>query len=101
MAAGTPRAVQVDIDVTRTFSVTRMEWSIQQIARFAGTTSRTLRHYDELGVVPPSRIGSNGYRYYDEHALVRLQRVLLCANSGSLSRRSPMSWPTCTTRHRR
>ena len=59
-----------------------MEWSIQQIARLAGTTSRTLRHYDELGLVPPSRIGSNGYRYYDEHALVRLQRVLLLRQLG-------------------
>lgn len=59
-----------------------MEWSIQQIARLAGTTSRTLRHYDDLGLVPPSRIGSNGYRYYDEHALVRLQRVLLLRDLG-------------------
>lgn len=62
--------------------MTFMEWSIQQIARFAGITSRTLRHYDEIGVVPPSRIGSNGYRYYDEHALVRLQRVLLLRELG-------------------
>jgi len=59
-----------------------MEWSIQQIARLAGTTSRTLRHYDEIGVVPPSRIGSNGYRYYNEQALVRLQRVLLLRELG-------------------
>ena len=54
-----------------------MEWSIQEIAKLAGTTSRTLRHYDETGLVPPSRIGANGYRYYDADALVRLQRVLL------------------------
>ncbi len=59
-----------------------MELSIQQIARLAGTTSRTLRHYDELGLVPPSRIGHNGYRYYNEHALVRLQRVLLLRELG-------------------
>jgi DNA-binding transcriptional MerR regulator len=59
-----------------------MEWSIQEIARLAHTTSRTLRHYDEIGVVPPSRIGSNGYRYYDENALVRLQRVLLLRQLG-------------------
>lgn len=59
-----------------------MEWSIQQIARLAGTTSRTLRHYDDLGLVPPSRIGDNGYRYYDQHALVRLQRVLLLRELG-------------------
>jgi DNA-binding transcriptional MerR regulator len=59
-----------------------MEWSIQQIARLAGTTSRTLRHYDELGLVPPSRVGDNGYRYYDQQALVRLQRVLLLRELG-------------------
>lgn len=59
-----------------------MEWSIQQIARITGTTSRTLRHYDDIGLVPPSRIGSNGYRHYDEHALVRLQRVLLLRELG-------------------
>lgn len=59
-----------------------MEWSIQQIARLAGTTSRTLRHYDDVGLVPPSRVGDNGYRYYDELALVRLQRVLLLRELG-------------------
>lgn len=59
-----------------------MEWSIQEIARLAGTTSRTLRHYDETGLVPPSRVGANGYRYYDADALVRLQRVLLLRQLG-------------------
>lgn len=59
-----------------------MEWSIQEIAKLAGTTSRTLRHYDDTGLVPPSRIGSNGYRYYDADALVRLQRVLLLRGLG-------------------
>lgn len=59
-----------------------MERSIQQIAKLAGTSSRTLRHYDDLGLVPPTRIGNNGYRYYDEHALVRLQRVLLLRDLG-------------------
>ena len=59
-----------------------MEWSIQQISRLAGTTSRTLRHYDAVGLVPPSRVGENGYRYYDELALVRLQRVLLLRELG-------------------
>ena len=59
-----------------------MDWSIQEVARLAGTTSRTLRHYDDVGLVPPSRIGSNGYRYYDADALVRLQRVLLLRELG-------------------
>jgi MerR family transcriptional regulator, thiopeptide resistance regulator len=59
-----------------------MEWSIQEIAKKAGTTSRTLRHYGELGLLTPSRIGSNGYRYYDQDALVRLQRILLLRELG-------------------
>ncbi len=59
-----------------------MEWSIQEIARQAGTTSRTLRHYGEVGLLTPSRIGSNGYRYYDQDALVRLQRILLLRELG-------------------
>lgn len=54
-----------------------MDWSIQEIARLASTTSRTLRHYGDLGLLPPSRIGANGYRYYDAAALVRLQRILM------------------------
>ena len=58
------------------------EWSIQQISRIAGTTSRTLRHYDDIGLLAPSRIGQNGYRYYDESALVRLQRILLLRDLG-------------------
>ena len=61
---------------------TRMEWSIQQVARSAGITSRTLRHYDHVGLLPPSRVGENGYRYYDQDAIVRLQRILLLRDLG-------------------
>lgn len=59
-----------------------MDWSIQEIAKLAGTTSRTLRHYDDIGLLAPSRIGGNGYRYYDDRALVRLQRILLLRELG-------------------
>ena len=62
--------------------MTGQDWSIQDIARLAGTTSRTLRHYDDVGLVKPSRIGDNGYRYYDANALVKLQRVLLLRELG-------------------
>jgi len=58
------------------------EWSIQQIAKIAGTTSRTLRHYGDVGLLAPSRIGDNGYRHYDRDALVRLQRILLLRDLG-------------------
>ena len=59
-----------------------MEWSVQQIARIAGTTSRTLRHYDDVGLLKPSRTGENGYRYYNQASLVRLQRILLLRDLG-------------------
>lgn len=59
-----------------------MERSIQELAKLTGTTSRTLRHYDEIGLLPPSSIGANGYRYYDEGSLLRLQRILLLRELG-------------------
>lgn len=78
------REPEVDLDATSTSSVDGMtgEWPIQQIAKLAGTTSRTLRHYGELGLLEPSSIGANGYRFYDERALVRLQRILLLRELG-------------------
>lgn len=63
------------------------EWSIHDIARLTGVTTRTLRHYGDLHLVQPSRVGANGYRYYDRSGLVRLQRVLLLRDLGlSLAR---------------
>lgn len=59
-----------------------VEWPIQEVAGFAGVTSRTLRHYDSIGLLSPTRIGSNGYRYYDERSLLRLQRILLLRELG-------------------
>jgi DNA-binding transcriptional MerR regulator len=59
-----------------------VDHSIQDIARLAGTTSRTLRHYGAEGLLTPSRTGANGYRYYDDGALVRLQRILLLRELG-------------------
>lgn len=58
------------------------DWSIQEVARLAGTTSRTLRHYDAVGLLAPTRVASNGYRHYDADALVRLQRILLLRDLG-------------------
>jgi DNA-binding transcriptional MerR regulator len=59
-----------------------MERSITEVARLTGVTSRALRHYDRIGLLEPSRVAPNGYRYYDEAALVRLQRVLLLRELG-------------------
>jgi DNA-binding transcriptional MerR regulator len=55
---------------------------ISEVARLAGTTSRTLRHYQDVGLLEPSEVGANGYRYYDGAALTRLQRILLLRQLG-------------------
>ncbi|WP_150307643.1 MerR family transcriptional regulator [Planctomonas psychrotolerans] len=59
-----------------------MEWSIQEVVRASGVTSRALRHYDDVGLLKPKRIGANGYRFYDADALVRLQRIRILRQLG-------------------
>lgn len=59
-----------------------MEWTIQELATRAGITTRTLRHYDRIGLLAPTRVGANGYRFYGPRAVARLQRVLLMRQMG-------------------
>ncbi|WP_280723445.1 MerR family transcriptional regulator [Kitasatospora sp. MAA4] len=59
-----------------------MAWSIADVARMSGVTSRTLRHYDEIGLLPPAWIGGNGHRHYEEADLLRLQQILLMRELG-------------------
>ncbi|MER8042136.1 MerR family transcriptional regulator [Streptomyces sp. NPDC094032] len=59
-----------------------MAWSIADVARMSGVTSRTLRHYDEIGLLPHAWIGSNGHRHYEEDDLLRLQQILLMRELG-------------------
>jgi len=59
-----------------------MQWSIQEITRLTGVTSRTLRHYDAVGLLPAVRTTGSGPRRYDRTALVRLQRILLLRDLG-------------------
>ncbi|MHA7244816.1 MerR family DNA-binding transcriptional regulator [Paeniglutamicibacter antarcticus] len=40
-----------------------MRYSISQVAKYAGVTSRTLRHYDVTGLLSPSEVGASGYRW--------------------------------------
>lgn len=59
-----------------------MEYSIQEVAAATGVTSRTLRHYDAIGLLPAGRGAGNGYRTYRADDLVRLQRILLLRDLG-------------------
>jgi MerR family transcriptional regulator, thiopeptide resistance regulator len=51
-------------------------FTVKQLSDLTGVTGRTLRYYDSIGLLTPSRIGENGYRYYNEGDLLRLQQVL-------------------------
>ena len=53
-----------------------MEYTIQQLSNLAGVSTRTLRWYDELGLLPPLRTGDNGYRIYGPEEVDRLQQIL-------------------------
>ncbi|MEV4569855.1 MerR family transcriptional regulator [Nonomuraea sp. NPDC049419] len=59
-----------------------MTWSIAQVARMSGVTSRTLRHYHAIGLLIPARVGDNGYRHYEEAQLLRLQQILVLRELG-------------------
>ncbi|MFD1148969.1 MerR family transcriptional regulator [Saccharothrix hoggarensis] len=59
-----------------------MAWSIAQVARMSKVTSRTLRHYDAIGLLAPAWVGGNGYRYYEREQLLRLQQILLLRDLG-------------------
>ena len=52
-------------------------FTVKQLSKMAGITPRTLHYYDEIGLLKPSRVGDNGYRYYGDEALLRLQQILL------------------------
>jgi DNA-binding transcriptional MerR regulator len=53
-----------------------MPYTIKQIADLAGVTTRTLRYYDQIGLLSPAVTGDNGYRYYDHECLLRLQQIM-------------------------
>ena len=41
-------------------------WRIGQVARMAGVSARTLRHYDQLGLLAPAAVDRvTGYRWFD------------------------------------
>ncbi len=53
-----------------------MEYSIQELSRLSGVTTRALRWYDQIGLLKPSRVAESGYRYYGRAEVDRLQDIL-------------------------
>ena len=53
-----------------------MAYTIKETADLAGVSTRTIRYYDQVGLLPPIGFHENGYRYYDTDSLLRLQQIL-------------------------
>lgn len=53
-----------------------MEYTVQKLAKLAGVTGRTLRYYDEIGILKPARMSASGYRIYGQEEVDKLQQIL-------------------------
>ncbi len=53
-----------------------MEYTIQKLSQIAGVSTRTLRYYDEIGILKPARINSSKYRIYGQAQVDLLQQIL-------------------------
>ncbi|MEK3884561.1 MerR family transcriptional regulator [Paenibacillus sp. PL2-23] len=59
-----------------------MEYTVQKLGRIAGISTRTLRYYDEIGILKPARINSSGYRIYGQAEVDKLQHILFYRELG-------------------
>jgi DNA-binding transcriptional MerR regulator len=59
-----------------------MLYTVKQVAELTGVTVRALHFYDQIDLLRPSKVGANGYRYYDDGALLRLQQILFYREVG-------------------
>lgn len=57
-------------------------WPIRDVSRAPGITSRTLRHYEQIGLLRPARVAPNGYRFYGDEEISRLYRILSLRSLG-------------------
>ena len=54
-----------------------MKMQIKEFAKLTGVSVRTLHYYDEIGLLKPAFVDEqNGYRFYDENSLLRMQEIL-------------------------
>ncbi|MED3692331.1 MerR family transcriptional regulator [Peribacillus butanolivorans] len=59
-----------------------MEYTVQKLGLIAGISTRTLRYYDEIGILKPARINSSGYRIYGQDEVDKLQQILFYRELG-------------------
>ncbi|HTX90960.1 MAG TPA: MerR family transcriptional regulator [Anaerolineales bacterium] len=59
-----------------------MSYTVKQLSDLAGVSIRTLHYYDEIGLLGPDSVGANGYRYYGDGSVLRLQQILFYRELG-------------------
>jgi len=59
-----------------------MEYTVNKLSKISGVSARTLRYYDEIGLLKPMRIASSGYRLYGQMELDMLQQILFYRELG-------------------
>ncbi len=59
-----------------------MEYTVNKLAQISGVTKRTLRYYDEIGLLHPMRVADNGYRIYGQMEVDVLQQILFYRELG-------------------
>lgn len=59
-----------------------MEYTIQKLAHLAGISTRTLRYYDQIGLLSPARTNEAGYRIYGAKEVDVLQQILFYKEMG-------------------
>jgi DNA-binding transcriptional MerR regulator len=59
-----------------------MEYSGNKLTKMSGVSARTLRYYDEIGLLKPKRVASSGYRIYGQDEVDALQQILFYRELG-------------------
>ena len=50
--------------------------TVKEVSEITGVSIRTLRYYDEIGLLKPTQLTDAGYRLYDNEAIGRLQQIV-------------------------
>ena len=59
-----------------------MDYTVKKLAALSGVSVRTLHYYDEAKLLKPAYCGTNGYRFYEEPQLLKLQQILFYRELG-------------------
>jgi len=59
-----------------------MEYTINELSKISGISTRTLRYYDQIKLLTPPRLSSSGYRIYGENEVALLQEILFYRELG-------------------